>query len=205
VVGDVGQYATAAAAVERAETLFGGLDVYVANAGLWDFHKRLERQCAAELQQATTEIFAVNVTAVLYGAHAASRALRQSRGAFIATGSNACFRGGGGGVLYTASKFALRGLITQLALELAPDVRVNAVAPGATDTSLSGPDSLRQGDRQMNADRVRLAAMESHIPLGRVARPEDHAGLYVLLASRQDSAYITGAILLSDGGLTLSV
>jgi NAD(P)-dependent dehydrogenase (short-subunit alcohol dehydrogenase family) len=179
--------------------------VYVANAGLWDFHKRLEKQSAAELQQATTEIFAVNVMAVLYGAHAASLALRQSRGAFIATGSNACFRGGGGGVLYTASKFALRGLITQLALEFAPEVRVNAVAPGATDTSLSGPDSLRQGNRQMNADRVRLAAMESHIPLGHVSRPEDHAGLYVLLASRQDSAYITGAILLSDGGLTLSV
>ena len=205
VVGDVGQYGTAAAAVERAETLFGGLDVYVANAGLWDFHKRLEKQSAAELQQATTEIFAVNVMAVLYGAHAARMALRQSRGAFIATGSNACFRGGGGGVLYTASKFALRGLITQLALEFAPHVRVNAVAPGATDTSLSGPDSLRQGNRQMNADRVRLAAMESHIPLGRVSQPEDHAGLYVLLASRRDSAYITGAILLSDGGLTLSV
>jgi NAD(P)-dependent dehydrogenase (short-subunit alcohol dehydrogenase family) len=205
VVGDASLYATAAAAVERADSLFGGLDVYVANAGLWDFQKRLEKQDARELQQAATEIFGVNVMAALYGAHAAAHALKRSRGAFIATGSNACFRGGGGGVLYTASKFALRGLITQLALEFAPEVRVNAVAPGATDTALSGPGALRQQNKQMNGDRLRLTAMESHIPLGRVSQPEDHTGLYVLLASRHDSPYVTGAIMVSDGGLTLSV
>ena len=205
VIGDVSIYATAVAAVARAETEFGGLDVYVANAGLWDFHKRLENQSADDLTRAAAEIFGVNILGVLYGAHAASAALRRSHGAFIATGSNACFRGGGGGVLYTASKFALRGLVTQLALELAPDVRVNAVAPGATDTGLSGPEALRQDQKKMNADAQRLAAMGSHIPLGRVSQPEDHTGLYVLLASPTDSAYITGAVLLSDGGLTLSV
>ncbi len=205
VVGDVSVYATATAAVARAEAEFGGLDVYVANAGLWDFHKRFEKQSAEEVTHAAAEIFGVNVMGALYGAHAASAALRRARGSFIATGSNACFRGGGGGVLYTASKFALRGLITQLALEFAPEVRVNAVAPGATDTQLSGPDALRQSDRKMNADRERVAAMASHIPLGRVSSPEEHTGLYVLLASRRDSAYITGAILQSDGGLTLGV
>jgi NAD(P)-dependent dehydrogenase (short-subunit alcohol dehydrogenase family) len=47
--------------------------------------------------------------------------------------------------------------------------------------------------------------MAAHIPLGFVSRPEDHTGLYVLLASRRDSAYMTGAMLLSDGGLTVSV
>jgi NAD(P)-dependent dehydrogenase (short-subunit alcohol dehydrogenase family) len=205
VVGDVSVYATAASAVACAESHFGGLDVYVANAGLWDFYKRLEKQTPEELARAAQEILGVNLLGVLYGAHAASAALRRSRGAFIATGSNACFRAGGGGVLYTASKFALRGLIMQLALELAPDVRVNAVAPGATDTALSGPESLHQQSREMNADPQRMAAMAAHIPLGRVSNPEDHTGLYVLLASRRDSAYMTGAVLLSDGGLTLSV
>jgi NAD(P)-dependent dehydrogenase (short-subunit alcohol dehydrogenase family) len=205
VMGDVSAASTAAAAVAEAEVRFGGLDVYVANAGLWDFHKRMEKQSAEELERASLEIFGVNVMGALYGAHAASAALRRSRGAFIATGSNACFRAGGGGVLYTASKFALRGLIMQLAVELAPDVRVNAVAPGATDTALSGPDALHQAGKEMNADRERLASMGTHIPLGRVSQPADHTGLYVLLASRKNSAYVTGAILLSDGGLTASV
>ena len=48
-------------------------------------------------------------------------------------------------------------------------------------------------------------AMASHIPLGRVSPPEEHTGLYVLLASPRESAYVTGAILQSDGGLTLGV
>ncbi len=205
VVGDVAAAATAAAAVAEAEARLGGLDVYVANAGLWDFHKRMEKQSVVELERASAEIFGVNVMGVLYGAHAASGALRRSRGAFIATGSNACFRAGGGGVLYTASKFALRGMIMQIAVELAPEVRVNAIAPGATDTALSGPDALSQGGQQMNADRGRLAAMGTHIPLGRVSQPNDHTGLYVLLASQRNSPYVTGAILVSDGGLTLSV
>jgi NAD(P)-dependent dehydrogenase (short-subunit alcohol dehydrogenase family) len=47
--------------------------------------------------------------------------------------------------------------------------------------------------------------MASHIPLGFVANPEDHVGLYVLLASRENSRYMTGSMLLSDGGLTAGV
>jgi NAD(P)-dependent dehydrogenase (short-subunit alcohol dehydrogenase family) len=205
VIGDVSQYATAAEAVGTAVARFGGLDVYVANAGLWDFHKRLEKQTPEELAAAAAEIFGVNLMGALYGARAAVADLRASRGSIIATGSNACFRAGGGGALYTASKFALRGLVMQLALEFAPDVRVNAVAPGATDTSLSGPESLHQGDNRLNAEPARIARMAQHIPLRFVSQPEDHTGLYVLLASRQNSAYITGAVLLSDGGLTVSV
>jgi NAD(P)-dependent dehydrogenase (short-subunit alcohol dehydrogenase family) len=205
VVGDVAGYAVAQAAVQAALARFGGLDVYVANAGLWDFHKRLEKQTPEDLKAAAAEILGVNLMGAVYGARAAIAALRESKGSMIVTGSNACFRAGGGGVLYTASKFALRGLVLQLAHEFAPDVRVNGVAPGATDTGLSGPPALGQGDKAMNADPARIAAMAAHIPLGFVSRPEDHTGLYVLLASRRDSAYMTGAMLLSDGGLTVSV
>jgi NAD(P)-dependent dehydrogenase (short-subunit alcohol dehydrogenase family) len=204
-VGDVAQYATAAGAVAEAEKLFGGLDVYVANAGLWDFHKKLEKQSPEMLEQASREIFGVNVMGAVFGARAAAAALRTSRGAFIVTGSNACFRAGGGGVLYTASKFALHGVVLQLAHELAPDIRVNGVAPGATDTSLSGPGALDQHDKTLNADHDRLHAASAHIPLGFVSKPEDHTGLYVLLASRANSGYITGTMLLSDGGLTAAV
>jgi NAD(P)-dependent dehydrogenase (short-subunit alcohol dehydrogenase family) len=57
----------------------------------------------------------------------------------------------------------------------------------------------------MNADVARLAAMASHIPLGFVSNPEDHVALYVLLASRESSRYMTGSMILSDGGLTAGV
>jgi NAD(P)-dependent dehydrogenase (short-subunit alcohol dehydrogenase family) len=205
VVGDVAQYDTAARAVVTAVERFGGLDTYVANAGLWDFHKRADRQTPAELDAAFEEIFGVNVKAALFGAHAALAALQDSGGSIIVTGSNACFLAGGGGALYTASKFALRGLIMQLAKEFAPLVRVNGVAPGATDTGISGPAALGQHARAMNADPARIQAMARHMPLGRVSIPEDHTALYVLLAARAESAYVTGAMLRSDGGLTLSV
>lgn len=205
VIGDVAQADTAERAVAAAVERFGGLDTYVANAGLWDFHKRTEKQSGDELRAAFDEIFGVNLLGALYGARAAVSTLRQSRGSVIVTGSNACFLGGGGGALYTASKFALRGLVLQLAKEFAPDVRVNGVAPGATDTGLSGPESLGQGSRELNADASRVAEMGRHIPLGRVSQPEEHASLYVLLASAAESSYVTGAMYLSDGGLTVAV
>ena len=205
VKGDVARYDTAERAVAAAVGQWGGLDVYVANAGIWDFHKRVEKQAPEELAKAFEEIFGVNVLGALYGARAALQPLRESRGSVIVTGSNACFLAGGGGALYTGSKFALRGLVMQLAKEFAPDVRVNGVAPGATDTGISGPTALGQADKEMNADHARMAIMADHMLLGRVSSAEDHAPLYVLLASRAESAYVTGAMIRSDGGLTVSV
>jgi NAD(P)-dependent dehydrogenase (short-subunit alcohol dehydrogenase family) len=204
-IGDVAQHDTAAGAVALAETAFGGLDTYVANAGLWDFYKRVERQTPAELSAAYHEIFGVNLLGALYGAHAALPALKTSGGSVIVTGSNACFLAGGGGALYTASKFAVRGLVLQLAKEFAPLVRVNGVAPGATRTPLSGPDALGQADREMDADAGRIAEIPNHVPLGRISEPEDHTDLYVMLAAKSESRYITGTMMLSDGGLTISV
>ncbi|RVT43204.1 SDR family NAD(P)-dependent oxidoreductase [Sphingobium algorifonticola] len=205
VIGDVAHYDTAERAVGAAIATFGGLDTYVANAGLWDFHKRVEKQSPDALQHAFQEIFGVNLLGALFGARAAIAALRETHGSMIVTGSNACFRAGGGGALYTASKFALRGLVMQLAKEFAPDVRVNGVAPGATDTALSGPAALGQRDRTMNGDADRMAIMASHMPLGRVSQPDEHSALYVLLAASSESAYVTGAMMASDGGLTLSI
>lgn len=205
VTGDVSLYQTAERAVAAANSAWGGLDVYVANAGIWDFHKRVEKQSPEELRLAFDEIFSINLLGALYGAHAALAALRESRGSMIATGSNASFLAGGGGALYTASKFALRGLVMQLAKEFAPDVRVNGVAPGATDTAISGPSALGTADRKMNGDPARMARMARHMLLGRVSKPEEHASLFVLLASREESSYVTGTMFPSDGGLTTSV
>lgn len=205
VVGDVSRYETSERAVATAVEHFGGLDAYVANAGLWDFHRRVERQSPEELERGFHELFGVNVLAMLHAARAAVGALRESGGTLIATGSNACFLAGGGGAIYTASKFALRGLVMQLAKELAPEIRVNGVAPGATDTALSGPAAMQLEARALNADPKRMAEMDAHMLMGRVSQPSDHAALYVLLASRTESSYVTGAMLVSDGGLTISV
>lgn len=202
LIGDVTDYATAQQATELAVSEFGGLDVAVANAGRWDFYKKLAKMSAEEVSEGFDQLMAVNVKSALFLAHAAYKALAQNSGSFIVTGSNACFRPGGGGALYTGSKFALRGIVSQLALEMAPDVRVNGVAPGATDTPISGSAALSQREKSMNADSDRLAKMGNYIPLGRVSAPEEHTDLYVLLASKAGSSYITGTMLVSDGGLS---
>lgn len=205
VLGDVSDYETSERAVSLARENFGRLDTYIANAGIWDFHRRLEKQSAEELALGFEEILGVNLMGTVYAARASFDLLKEHRGSIIVTGSNACFLAGGGGPLYTASKFALRGLVMQLAKEFAPQVRVNGVAPGATDTSLSGPTALGQADREMNADRSRIKAIAPHVPMGCVSDPEDHSSLYVLLSSREESGYMTGTMIRSDGGLTISV
>src|SRR5690606_14959204 len=108
---------------------------------------------------------------------------------------------GGGGVLYVTSKHALVGTVRQLAFELAPEIRVNAVAPGGTRTGLGGLASA-------GAEATRLDAIEGFdrmvaktVPLGFLSEPEDHADAYVLLASRSASRFMTAVILPSDGGL----
>ena len=202
VLGDVTQYETNKRAVDTAIEAFGGLDVFVANAGRWDFYKKLVKMTPQELERGFQQIMSVNVQSALLAAHAAASALAENNGSFVVTGSNACFRPGGGGSLYTASKFALRGLMSQLALELAPAVRVNGVAPGATDTPISGTGALSQTDKEMNSDSDRLDSMGKHIPMQRVSEPEEHTDLYVLLASETASRYITGTMLVSDGGLS---
>jgi NAD(P)-dependent dehydrogenase (short-subunit alcohol dehydrogenase family) len=201
VVGDVTDYETNAIAVSTAIKLFGGLDVFIANAGRWDFYKRLQSLSPEQLSEGFDQIFSVNLKSAFLAAHAALSALKKSKGSFIVTGSNASFRPGGGGAIYTASKYALRGMVAQLALELAPDIRVNGVAPGATNTPLSGSDALGQNNKQMNESEEKLASIGQHIPLRRVSEPEEHTDLYVLLAG-QSATYITGSILVSDGGLS---
>ena len=86
-------------------------------------------------------MFAVNVKSHLHAVKAALPALRASgSGSVILTESTSAYYPGRGGVLYVSSKFAVRGLVTALAYELAPDIRVNGVAPGGTlNTDLRGP------------------------------------------------------------------
>jgi len=199
-VGDVRSADANSEAVRATVNKFGKLDTLVGNAGVWDHFASLRKYEGESLKATFEEVFGVNVLGYMLAAHAAAPALKEARGSMIFTLSNASFYAGGGGPVYVASKHAGVGLVKQLAYELAPDIRVNGVAPGGTVTPLKGPQSLgRENDRLSDipgfADTVADA-----MPLGFIAQPDDHAGHYVLLASRTNSPATTAAILQSDCG-----
>lgn len=185
-----------AAAIEN----FGHLDCFVANTGFWDFGVTVEDlPDDARFDEAFDQIFALNVKALLAGAKAAASELRQTHGSLIMTASNASLHPGGGGPLYTAAKHAVIGLTRQLAYELAPDVRVNAVAPGGMLTALAPPPALSHAARDIgDLPMEPLISMVS--PLGFLPKPADYAGWYVALASEHDALTITGTVIECDGG-----
>ncbi len=200
VQGDVTQYAANERAVGATLEKFGRLDVFIGNAALWDFSTSLMDLSPDVIDAAFDELFAVNVKGYLLGARAAAPALIDSRGSMIFTLSNAALYAGGGGPLYTASKHAGVGLVKQLAHELAPKVRVNAVAPTGMPTELVGPKSLGLHQRIMR-ENWDGDAFASRVPLGFVPQAEDYTGPYVLLASGRDANTVTGVVLPCDMGL----
>ncbi|MEU6580559.1 SDR family NAD(P)-dependent oxidoreductase [Nocardia sp. NPDC046763] len=200
VIGDARDPATHVAATECALDMFGRLDTYVGNVGVYDFGTKLDDLELARLPDDFHALFATNVLGYLLGVRAASSALRDNRGSIILTSSSSGSYAGGGGALYVASKHAVVGLVRQLAYEFAPDVRVNGIAPGATRTGLTGVGALG-GDRRLRDETRLLDAIARTIPLGFISEPEHHAGLYVSLACPADTGFVTGAVFPSDGGL----
>ena len=146
---------------------FGKLDVFVGNAGIFDVYAKLAELPDDELMRAYNELFRVNVGGCIFGARAAVAELRRTGGSMIFTASVAGLNSGGGGALYTASKHAVVGLIRELAVELAPDIRVNGVAPGGTMTDLRGLAALGNDDRSQFAD----PAIEERLRIGQPAPP----------------------------------
>ncbi len=181
VQADVSRYDDNANAVEQCVKQFGKLDVFIGNAGIWDFGASTMATAPDKLGQAFDELFSVNVKGYLLGARAAGEELAKTEGSIIYTLSNAAFWPGGGGPVYTSSKHAVVGLIQQLAFELWP-VRVNGVAPGGTLTDLRGTSALGESDRSwgemiVGMQQARGAAMP------RMAEADEHSGAYVFLAS----------------------
>lgn len=130
VCGDASLRAANDAAVDAAVEAFGGLDVLVNCVGVFDFYRSIEEIDVDVLDEAFDEIFRVNVRSYLHSVKAALPALRESeRPAIVLTESTSGYYAGRGGVLYVASKFAVRGLVTALSHDLAPQIRVNGVAP----------------------------------------------------------------------------
>lgn len=181
---------------EGAETLFrrceqewGGLDIFIANAGIWPpdevpLAEMSDGQWAHTLQ--------LNLTGVFYTLRLACRMIGPG-GRIVLISSTAGQRGEAFHADYAASKGALISLTKSLAVELGPrDVTVNCVAPGWIDTEMVALPFAAGG-------RERI---ERGIPLGRVATAEDVAGPIVFLCSAL-ARHVTGEILNVNGGSVL--
>jgi NAD(P)-dependent dehydrogenase (short-subunit alcohol dehydrogenase family) len=199
--GDATRMADARAAVAATAGAFGGIDVLVNCVGIFDFYRGIADIGDDELDGAFDEIFAVNVKSQLTCVRAALPELRAAGGCVVLTVSTSGFYPGRGGILYVASKFAVRGCVIALAHELAPQVRVNGVAPGGTlGTELTGPASLGLDGRVLGSAPGREQDLRDRTPLRVALTGEDHAGSYVFLASDRARG-ITGTIVHSDGGI----
>jgi phthalate 3,4-cis-dihydrodiol dehydrogenase len=202
--GDATALGDARAAVDACVAGFGGLDVMVNCVGIFDFYRGLAELDPGQLDDAFDEMFRVNVKSQLVCVKAALGELLKSGGSVVLTVSTSGFYPGRGGVLYVASKFAVRGCVIALAHELAPSVRVNGVAPGGTvGTELTGPASLGLGGRRLDATPRRADDLKRRTPLNVALTGDDHAGSYVFLASDRARG-ITGTIVHSDGGAALT-
>lgn len=204
IEGDATQRAANDAAVAATVDAFGGLDTLVHCVGVFDFYRGITEIDADDLPGAFDEMFAVNVLAPLQSVKAALPALQAQPGASITlTESASSFYPGRGGVLYVASKFAVRGLVTTLAHELAPGIRVNGVAPGGTlHTDLRGLKSLGQHEIRLADTPNRADKLAQRTPLHVALSGADHAGSYVFLASDRARG-ITGDTVHPDGGAGL--
>jgi len=183
---DVADEEQAQRLIEEVVSRFGRLDVLVNNAGT------TERINHANLAAATPEIwrrlYDVNVIAPFVLVTAAEQALRDSKGCVVNVSSLAGVKPTGSSVPYAASKAALNHTTRLLAKALGPDIRVNAVAPGLVATPWTEDwDDLHQ-------------LVEAMAPMRRVATPDDVAeGVLGLIRS----TYVTGEVVVIDGGLGL--
>ena len=175
VTGDATSPGDNDAAVNAVVERHGGLDVLVSCVGVFDFNRGVRDLGRDELVPAFDELFHVNVASMLVSVQSALAPLTASRGAVVLTASTSGFYAGRGGTLYVASKFAVRGLVVALAHELAPDIRVNGVAPGGTvGTDLRGPAALGLDGRSL-ADRPgREDDLRARTPLAVGADPGRH-------------------------------
>jgi len=203
VQGDATSAEDNAGAVKRAVEQFGGLDTLATFVGVFDHYTPLLEIPDARFDDAFAEIFEVNVKPVLLAVRAAEPHLRERKGSVVITCSSSSFYPGRGGALYIATKFALRGLVLQLGHELAPDIRVNGVAPGGTlGTDLRGLRSLGLAEEALDDRPGRAETQQGRTPLQVALTGEDHSGAYVYLASRRARG-VSGEIIRCDGGMAL--
>ncbi|HVF07513.1 MAG TPA: glucose 1-dehydrogenase [Actinomycetota bacterium] len=189
IAADVGDPETAERAVGETLDAFGRLDHLASNAGIAYFDEAL-----AEPLEHFDHTMRVNVRGMYLMTHAAARAMAaRGGGSIVCTASTASVAGEEHQVAYNASKGAVSQLARSLAVDLAPyGIRVNAVGPGWVRTRLT---------TEILADDVQWSKHRSRIPLDRPAEPAEIARVAAFLLS-DAASYVTGALVMADGGLT---
>ncbi len=162
----------------------GGIHILVNNAGVSE-----STPFAQYTEELYDKVMDLNVKGVFNATQAATEhMIPQGRGVILNTSSMVSITGQPSGFAYPASKFAVNGLTVSLARELGPKgIRVNAVAPGITET-----------DMMKAVPKEAIDPMIARIPLRRLGQPEDIANAFVFLAS-DEASYITGVVLSVDG------
>jgi NAD(P)-dependent dehydrogenase (short-subunit alcohol dehydrogenase family) len=194
LAADVADADALAAAITRAADAFGELSILVNNAG-FGTAKPLDRYGDDEWAR----LVAVNLTGVWHGIRAAAPLLRAAAGeggpasSIVNIAGTAASRPTRGEGPYAAAKAGVVALTRTAALELAPEVRVNAVSPGYVATRMT---------RAVVDEPSLRARVEDRIPLGRIGDVGDVAGVVAFLCST-DAAYMTGQDLVVDGGSVL--
>ena len=189
VKADVADDAQCRALVKAAIDKWGRLDALVNNAGSTKFvaHNDLDGLSSDDF----LGIYATNVVAPFQMCRAAAPELKKAKGAVVNVSSLASFLGTGSCMAYAASKGALNTMSFSMARVLAPEVRVNVLAPGFVDTPWL---ATGYGDRYPKIK----AAYEGIAPLGSVAKPEDVADAIAWLV--EGASQVTGQVLYVDGG-----
>ena len=187
VKADVAQIEQARSMVSAAQEALGPIDVLVNNAGVFPRVPFLEMT-----ENDWDYVLDVNLKGSCFCAQSVAKAMVSAGrpGVIINLTSGAAFRSSPRGVHYVASKGGVLSMTRAMALELAPHrIRVNAIAPGLTDTA----------QPRYGSSEAELADMARAIPLGRMARPEDIARAAVFLAS-DGAGFVTGQTLHVNGG-----
>ena len=190
--GDIGTVAGCESAVQTAVDAFGGLDILVNSAGIGS-GRPIEDSDEA-MWDAHVD---VNLKGTFFCCRAALPALRESKGNIVNIASDAGLIGVPGITVYCASKGGVVNMTRAMALEVAPDVRVNTVCPGYVDTDMIRRDHIDKKDDPEAAEQ----RMIDYAPQKRIATPAEISQSVLYLASF-DARFITGAALAIDGGST---
>ena len=183
-------------AVELAKEKFGGLDIFIANAGIEGNVKNIEDYDVETFDK----VMNVNIKGVFLGLKASIPAMSdRGGGSYIISSSVAGLTGAPGLAPYATSKHAVTGLMRSAAKECAErNIRVNSINPSPVETRMMR--SIEEGLMPEDSNQAK-DIFESNIPLGRYAKTDDVAKLILFLASN-DSSFITGSVYTIDGGNT---
>jgi 3-hydroxybutyrate dehydrogenase len=183
--------------VDKTVEKYGRIDVFINNAGVNGANASITEQTEKNLRF----VMDVNFFGAYYGLKYVLNVMREQKsGAVVNTASNGGWLGAPGMSVYVASKHAVLGLTKSAALEMASyGVRVNAVAPGATNTEMMRRiEKNAVGEEHAKEAQKAFAAA---VPMGRYATPEEIADLMVFLGSDK-SRFIDGTMVRIDGGMS---